>query len=318
MRMRCAVLDDYQNITATTDWSAIRDQVEVLSFQEHFAGMETLVQSVGDCEIIVAMRERTPFPASLFAQLPRLKLLVTTGMRNAAIDLNAAARHQVVVSGTTGSSYATSEQTWALILGLTKHLVQENQALRTHGPWQSTVSIDLQGKTLGLLGLGRIGSQVAIVGKAFGMRVMAWSQNLTQERTQVLGVEKAPSKEHLLRESDIVSIHLVLSQRTQGLIGAHELALMRPSAFLINTSRAAIVDQTALKAALARHTIAGAGLDVFDVEPLSADDEFRSLSNVLATPHLGYVSQDTYHAWFPQIVEDIAAFLAGHPIRVLS
>jgi phosphoglycerate dehydrogenase-like enzyme len=315
---RCAILDDYQNISATVDWSSIQSEVEIISFQDHFSDSNALVQAVQDCDIIVIMRERTPFPAALFDRLPRLQLLVTTGLRNAAVDLEAAARHDVVVSGTTGSSYATSEQTWALILGLAKNLLIESQAVRARGPWQTTVSVDLRGKTLGLLGLGRIGSQVAPVGIAFGMRVIAWSENLTLERAHAVGVQRVASKEQLLTESDFVSIHLVLSERTQGLIGARELRLMRPSSFLINTSRAAIVDQAALKEALQHHIIAGAGLDVFEVEPLPTDDEFRSLPNVLATPHMGYVSQDTYESWFPQIVENIATFLDNRPVRVLS
>ena len=319
VKVQCAVLDDYQGVALSmADWSAIGDQVDVKVFRHHFDHEGALVEAIRDCEMVVAMRERTPFRSSLFDKLPNLKLLITTGMRNAAIDLFAASQHGVVVCGTQGSSQATSELTWALILGLAKHLVQENQALRANGSWQSTVSVDLEGKQLGLLGLGRIGSQVAKVGQAFGMHVSAWSQNLTEDHAESLGVKRAASKEDLLKQSDFVSIHLVLSQRTRDLVGERELKLMKPSAYLINTSRAPIVNRQALLRALEERWIAGAGLDVFDVEPLPADDAFRSLPNVLATPHIGYVSETTYRTWYRDAIEDVQAFLAGSPVRQLS
>jgi phosphoglycerate dehydrogenase-like enzyme len=246
-----------------------------------------------------------------------LKLLITTGMRNASIDLAAAASHGVVVCGTSGSSEPTTELTWALILGLARNVVQEHNSLRTNGPWQSSIGMDLYGKRLGLIGLGKIGSRVARIGQAFGMDVIAWSQTLTKERTNEIGVGLASSKEELLKTSDFVSIHLVLSERTRGLIGTSELQLMRPSAYLINTSRASIVDQTALIEVLQNHSIAGAGIDVFDIEPLPKDDIFRTLPNTLTTPHLGYVSHANYQTFYQGAIEDIQAYLSGSPIRKL-
>ena len=317
MTLQCAVLDDYQQVALKmADWSSLVN-VEVKSFTEHFRTESELVDAIKDAEIVVIMRERTPFRASLFAKLPRLQLLVTTGMRNAAVDLAAAAAHGVTVCGTTSSSRPPAELTWALMLGLTRNLVQENNALRTGGPWQSSVGVDLYGKQLGLLGLGKIGSQVARVGLAFGMEVAAWSQNLTEARAEAVGVRLAASKEDLLERSHFVSLHLVLSERTEGIVGAAELARMRTSAFLINTSRARLVDQNALVEALKSGQIAGAGLDVFETEPLPTDDIFRTLPNVLATPHLGYVTGANYATYYREAVEDIRAFLAGAPMRTL-
>jgi phosphoglycerate dehydrogenase-like enzyme len=319
MKMQCAVLDDYQNAAlGLADWASLAEQVEVSAFHQHFEREDELVRAIGECQIVVIMRERTPFGASLLARLPNLKLLITSGMRNAAIDLAAAAASGVVVCGTRSSSEPPTELTWALILGLARNVVQESNALRSDGPWQSTVGADLHGKQLGLLGLGKIGSRMAKIGAAFGMNVVAWSQNLTREHAEANGARLAASKEELLETSDFVSIHLVLGQRTRGLIGAAELARMRPSTYLVNTSRAAIVDQAALVEALRAGRIAGAGLDVFETEPLPATDALRTLPNVLATPHLGYVSRNNYSAYFQEAVEDIRAFLAGAPIRTLS
>ena len=318
-KLRCAILDDYQHAAlAMADWSALAEQVDVQVFSNYFGEQTALVNAIHDCEIVVIMRERTPFKANLLAQLPNLKLLITSGMRNASIDVAAAHAQGVVVCGTASRSEPPAELTWALILGLARQIVPENVALRTNGPWQQSVGMDLAGQRLGLLGLGKIGSNVAKVAQAFGMDVLAWSQNLTAERTQALGVQLAESKEQLLAESDIVSIHLVLGERTRGLIGAAELQRMRRHAYLINTSRAAIVDQAALIQALEQGWIGGAGLDVFEIEPLPAQHPFRSLPNVLATPHLGYVSQRNYKAYFGEAIEDIQAFLAGAPIRQLS
>ena len=317
-KLRCAVLDDYQGVAlAGADWSAVGGEVEAVSFQQHFIVEDELVAAIGDCEIVVAMRERTPFTEQLFARLPRLRLLITSGMRNAAIDLEAAARHGVTVCGTDGSSQPTIELTWALILGLARRVVPENTALREGGPWQQTVGVDLHGSRLGLLGLGKIGSGVARVGKAFGMEVSAWSRNLTAERAGAEGVVLAASKEELLESSDFVSIHLVLGDRSRGLLGADDLRRMKPSAYLVNTSRAAIVDQAALAEALRSGWIAGAAVDVFETEPLPEDHEYRSLPNLLATPHLGYVTGRNYRTYFGQAVEDITAFLAGEPVRTL-
>jgi phosphoglycerate dehydrogenase-like enzyme len=319
MRLRCAVLDDYQDVALRMgDWDALADRVEVVSYQQHFTDEDALVDALRDCQIVVIMRERTPFPAGLFARLPQLRLLVTTGMRNASVDLAAAERAGVRVCGTGSASQPPAELTWALILGLARHLITENGALRANGPWQSTVGVSLAGKTLGLLGFGKIGVAVGRVGTAFGMDVLAWSANLTADRTEPEGVRLAGSKTDLLANSDVVSVHLVLSDRTRGFLGAADLALMRLDALLINTSRAGLIDQAALVDALRHNRIAGAGLDVFEREPLPADDPFRHLPNVLATPHLGYVADTNYAVYFRDAVEDIAAFLAGAPVRVIG
>ncbi|MBV6817491.1 D-2-hydroxyacid dehydrogenase family protein [Rahnella sp. PD12R] len=319
MPMQCLILDDYQNVALSlAGWQALAPQVECRALTEHISDEDQLVAQLQDAEIVVIMRERTPFSAALFARLPKLRLLITSGMRNASVDLAAARENGVTVCGTGSGSTAPVELTWALILGLARHLVTENNALRHNGPWQSTVGTGLSGKRLGLLGLGKIGQKVALIAQAFGMDVSAWSQNLTAERAAEHGVELAASKEALLKNSDVVSVHLVLSERTRGLLGATELALMKPEALLINTSRAAIVDQPALLHALQTGQIAGAGLDVFETEPLPPADPFRTLPNVLATPHLGYVSDGNYQAYFREAVEDIQAFLAGNPVRTLS
>jgi phosphoglycerate dehydrogenase-like enzyme len=319
MTLNCAVLDDYQGVALTlADWSALADKVEVRTLRDHITDRDELVAELAGCEIIVAMRERTPFDADLLRRLPRLRLLVTTGMRNASIDLAAAAAQGVTVCGTASSSTPPVELTWALLLGLARHVTAENRALREGGPWQSTVGQDLEGRTLGLLGLGKIGSRVARVATAFGMEVLAWSENLTAERAADAGARLASGKEDLLRRSDFVSVHLVLSDRTRGLLGEPELRAMRPHAFLVNTSRAPIVDRAALVRALREGWIAGAGLDVFETEPLPADDPLRSLANVLATPHLGYVTERNYRTFYTQAVEDITAFLAGTPLRLLT
>lgn len=319
MPLQCRILDDYQNVALSlAGWQALAPQVECRALTEHISDEDELVAQLQDAEIVVIMRERTPFSAALFARLPKLKLLITSGMRNASVDLAAAREHGVTVCGTGSGSTAPVELTWALILGLARHLVTENNALRQNGPWQSTVGTGLSGKRLGLLGLGKIGQKVALIAQAFGMEVSAWSQNLTAERAAEHRVELAASKEALLKTSDVVSVHLVLSGRTRRLLGAPELALMKPDALLINTSRAAIVDQSALLHALQTGQIAGAGLDVFETEPLPPADPFRTLPNVLATPHLGYVSDGNYQAYFREAVEDIQAFLAGNPVRTLS
>ncbi|MEU2711797.1 D-2-hydroxyacid dehydrogenase family protein [Streptomyces sp. NPDC007205] len=319
MRFRCAVLDDFQNVAVTSaDWSVLGDRVEVVSFTEHFTSEDELVAALADFDCVVTLRERVPFPAGLLNRLPRLRLLIASGMRNSVIDHAAARAGGVTVCGTESSGTPPVELTWALLLGLARGIVQESNTLREGGPWQSTVGADLHGRTLGLLGLGRIGSRVAQVGLAFGMEVVAWSQNLTKERADEAGVRLAPSKEELLASSDFVSVHLALSDRTRGLLGAAELALLKPTAYLINTSRAAIVDQDALLAALHEGRIAGAGVDVFDVEPLPAGHPMRSAPRLLATPHLGYVSRANYARYYGQAVEDIQAYLDGAPVRVLG
>jgi phosphoglycerate dehydrogenase-like enzyme len=319
MPLRCAILDDFQSAaTSVADWSPLAGQVEVVTFTEHFGSEQELAAAVSEFEIIVTLRERVPFPDSLLARLPKLKLLIASGMRNSVIDFAAAKERGVTVCGTASSSTPPVELTWALLLGLARSVVEESTALRTGGRWQSTVGADLHGRTLGLLGLGKIGSRVAAVGLAFGMDVQAWSQNLTKERTEEVGVRLASSKEELLKNSDFVSIHLALGERTRNLLGAPELALMKRDAYLINTSRAAIIDQDALLAVLHAGGIAGAGVDVFDLEPLPAQHPMRTAPRLLATPHLGYVSRGNYQSYYGQAVEDIQAFLAGAPVRRLN
>ncbi|MGW3584779.1 D-2-hydroxyacid dehydrogenase family protein [Streptomyces rubiginosohelvolus] len=319
MKLRCAVIEDFQSVaTSVVDWSPVTDDVDIVTFTEHLATVDEAATALDGFDIVVTLRERVPFPAELFARLPRLRLLVASGMRNSVIDFDAARRHGVEVCGTASSSTPPVELTWALLLGLARGIVPEADALRTGGPWQSTLGADLHGRTLGLLGLGKIGARVAQVGLAFGMDVVAWSQNLTKERTDEVGVGLAASKEDLLDSSDFVSVHLALGERTRGLIGAAELARMRPTAYLINTSRAAIVDTDALLAALDAGTIAGAATDVFDVEPLPADDRVRTAPRLLATPHLGYVSRANYETYYGQAVENIRAFLDGQPLRRLG
>ncbi|MGW2556215.1 D-2-hydroxyacid dehydrogenase family protein [Streptomyces sp. NPDC001635] len=319
MRFRCAVLDDFQQVATTVaDWSALADRVDVVSFAEHFADEDALAEALAEFDIVVTLRERVPFPGSLFARLPRLRLLVASGMRNTVIDHAAAQAHGVTVCGTASSSAPPVELTWALLLGLARGIVEESNALRDGGPWQSTVGADLHGRRLGLLGLGKIGGRVAQIGLAFGMEVVAWSRNLSEERASEVGVELAASMDELLTSSDFVSVHLALGDRSRGLIGARELALLKPTAYLINTSRAAIVDQDALLTALHRGRIAGAGVDVFDVEPLPADHPMRTAPRLLATPHLGYVSHTNYATYYGQAVEDIQAYLSGEPVRRLG
>lgn len=310
MKLNCAILDDYQHVAEQmADWSVIESQVNIDSYHEYFEDRNELIEAIQDYEILVIMRERTKFPEDVLRKLPNLKLLITTGMRNASIDLKAARKLGITVCGTRGKGAAPTELTWALILGLSRHLIQENESFRNNGAWQSTIGIGLQGKTLGLLGLGKIGQQMATIGQAMGMNILAWSENLTAERAEAAHVQLAASKEELLAESDFLSIHLVLSDRTRRIIGKSELALMKPSAYLINTSRAGIVDQTAMIEALQDRTIAGAGLDVFDTEPLPSDHILRKLHNVLATPHIGYVSDDNYKCFYKDAVDNIVGYL---------
>ncbi len=314
---RVAVLDDYQNVARDmADWNTLPSDVSVDFFQDHLSAEDDVARRLESYEIIVAMRERTPFTSALLSRLPNLRLLITTGMRNASIDMIAAADHGVTVCGTDGLPYPTAELSWALILALARRVPTEDAATRA-GHWQVTMGEGLQGKTLGVIGLGRLGSQVASIGDAFRMNLLAWSQNLTADRAAQFNA-RLVSKDELLSESDIVTIHLVLSDRTRGLLGQRELSLMKPSAYLVNTSRGPIVDEPALIAALESRAIAGAGLDVFDTEPLPLDHKLRSLPNTILTPHMGYVTAETYRIFYPHAVENIAAFLSGNPVRVLS
>jgi phosphoglycerate dehydrogenase-like enzyme len=314
---RVAVLDDYQDVALQmADWRVLPADVEVQVFRDHLAAESALVERLKGFEIIVAMRERTPFPRRVLEELPRLRLLITTGMRNASIEVDAATDCGVLVCGTEGLPYPTAELTWALILALVRQVPREDRATR-NGQWQVSIGVGLQGKTLGVIGLGRLGSQVAAIGKAFGMSILAWSQNLTAERAAQNGATLV-SKDALLSEADIVTIHLVLSNRTRGLIGAREFGLMKPTAYLINTSRGPIVDEQALIQTLQRRAIAGAGLDVFDEEPLPLEHPLRRLENTVLTPHLGYVTAETYRIFYGHAVENIQAFLRGQPVRTLN
>ncbi len=315
--LRVAVLDDYQDVARKmTDWSVLPADVEVEVFQDHLTDQAAVAERLKDFAIVMAMRERTPFPRALLERLPQLQLLCTTGMRNAAIDLQAASDCGVLVCGTGGILYPTAELTWGLILSLLRHIPHEDQATRT-GRWQVSMGLGLSGKTLGLMGLGRLGAQVAAVGNAFHMDVIAWSQNLTAERAVECNATLV-SKDELVARADILSVHLVLSARSRGLIGRHELNRMKPTAYLINTSRGPIVDEAALIAALQSGTIAGAGLDVFDEEPLPQDHPLRHAANTIITPHIGYVTEETYKIFFDETVENIQAFLKGAPVRVLN
>jgi phosphoglycerate dehydrogenase-like enzyme len=313
--MKIAILDDYQNVALDcADWDSLGAEIEVVT--SPISDTDELVRRLAGAEVVVAMRERTRFPAELLERLTDLRLLVSTGRRNAAIDLEAARRHGIVVCGTGYLPYPTAEHTWALILAAARNLATELPAM-AEGAWQTTVGIGLHGKTLGLLGLGRLGSMVARVGQAFGMETIAWSQNLTSERAAEHGVT-AVAKEELLRRSDVLSIHLVLGDRTRGLVGAAEFALMKAGAMLVNTSRGPIVDEAALTAALREGRIACAALDVYDTEPLPADHPLRTLPNVTLTPHLGYVTREVYEIFYRDAVEDIAAYRAGEPIRTMT
>jgi phosphoglycerate dehydrogenase-like enzyme len=315
--MRLAILDDYQKACLSmADWDGLRPSVEIQTFHDTLTSEDAVAARLRDFEIVVAMRERTAFRRTLLERLPKLQLLVTTGMLNASIDLKAAAERGIVVSGTSVLRHPTAELTWGLILALARSILREDAGMRKGG-WQSTIGIGLHGKVLGILGLGRLGSQVAAYGNAFQMQVIAWSQNLTAESANSLGVRRV-EKEELFRSADFLSIHTVLSKRTRGLVGPADLAAMKPTAYLINTSRGPIVDERALLAALEGHKIAGAALDVFDQEPLPADHPLRRMENVVLTPHLGYVTAENYRVFYGDAVEDIRAFLAGNPIRVIT
>ena len=314
---RIAILDDYQGIARSmADWESLPDGCQVEVFHDHVADPAVVADRLGDFEIVCIMRERTPFQRDLLSRLPKLRLLVTTGMRNASVDVEAAREQGVTVCGTDGSAHTTSELTWGLILALQRHIPAEDRAMKA-GAWQTTVGRGLAGSTLGLLGLGRLGSDVARVAQAFRMNVIAWSENLTAERAAGHGVTRV-EKDDLFRQSDTLSIHMLLSRRTRGLVGARELGLMKPSAVLVNTSRGPIVDEAALVDALQNRTIAGAGLDVYDTEPLPRDHPFRRLENAVLTPHLGYVTCDTFSVMYPQTLECVQAWLAGNPVRVIS
>jgi phosphoglycerate dehydrogenase-like enzyme len=313
---RVTILDDYQWVALeSADWGAVQERFEVEVISEHIADLDALVARLADSEVLVAMRERTPFPASTLARLPALRLLVTTGMANVSIDVAAAAERGITVSGTGFAGNAMPELTIGLIIALLRNFAAEDAAMRS-GRWQHTVGTGLAGRTLGIVGLGRIGVPVARLARAFEMEVIAWSPNLTAERASPHGV-RAVEKAELFSTADVVTVHMPLSERSRGLIGAAELALMSRTAYLVNTSRGPIVEEAALLAALRERRIAGAGLDVYDVEPLPREHPLRSLPNTLLLPHIGYVTRENYAAFYRDAVEDILSWDAGTPIRVL-
>ena len=315
--MDVAILDDYQAVAEQmADWSQLPPGINVQFFHDHIADEDRLVERLKNFQVVMGMRERTPFPRSVLDRLPELRLLVTAGMGNAVFDIPAATELGIVVSGTGGVGEGPTELTWGLILGLARRIPQEDRLTR-EGNWGTTVGIGLKDKNLGLLGLGHIGSLVGKVGTALGMNIIAWSQNLTPDRAAECGVTLV-DKDTLFKESDVLSVHVQLSDRTRGLVGERELSLMKPTSYLINISRGPIVDEPSLIQALTNGTIAGAGLDTFDLEPLPTNHPLLGLSNTVITPHLGYVTEDGYRVRYTQVVEDIRAFTSGESIRVLN
>jgi phosphoglycerate dehydrogenase-like enzyme len=314
---RLAILDDYQGVALPLGpWDQLPVGLKVEVFREHLGGPDAVVARLAPFDAILAMRERTPFPRAVVERLPNLRLLMTTGARNRSIDVAACHERDLTVCGTPSAGDATVDLTWGLILSLVRDIPNQQRSLR-EGRWQTGIGVGLEGKTLGCVGLGNLGSRVAKVGAALGMRVIGWSQNLTDEKAAAAGARRV-DKATLMRKSDIITVHVVLSDRSRGLIGAPDLALMKPTAFLVNTSRGPIVDQDALIAALREKRIAGAGLDVFDVEPLPKDHPILSTPNTVLTPHLGYVTEDNYRTYYRSAVENILAYLEGKPIRVIA
>ncbi len=320
MPLRCAILDDYQHAALSmADWSGIEAKIAIDRFDDHIADTHALIARLADYDIIIAMRERTAFDAERLGRLPKLKLLITTGMANASIDMAAAARLGITVAGTRGFVGSAAELTWALLMSLVRHIPSEVANFRAaQDPWQLSVGRDLRGLTLGVVGLGKLGQQVATYGSAFGMNVIGWSRSNTLQKSAELGIGYAASLDELLPAADIVTLHLTLNSETSGIIGKRELGLMKMGAILLNTSRGPLVDEQAMIAALESSHLGGAGLDVFDEEPLPADHAFRRLANVVATPHLGYVTEETYRIFYRDSVEDIAAWIDGKPVRILN
>ena len=315
---RVAILDDYQNVALKfADWSSLNDRIGITVFDKPFASQDDAIRALQDFEIVCAMRERTPFPREVLNALPKLKLLLTSGMRNASFDLEAAKERGITVCGTGGVGNATASLAIGLMLELTRKIGFENARMHAGQLWQTTMGQDVEGMTLGVVGLGKLGQKVAAIAKALGMNVIAWSQNLTPEACAAAGVTYA-AKDELFANADIVTIHVILSKRTRGLIGAGDLARMKPTGYLVNTARGPIVDEAALLDALQRKQIAGAGLDTFSQEPLPLDHPLRKLDNVVLTPHLGYVTENNYRKYYGDMVEDIAAWLNGAPVRVMG
>ena len=314
--MKIAVTDDYQKLARSmADWSGIEADHDVTFFHEPIGDRDAVVAALKDFDVLCINRERTLFDRATLDGLPNLKFVVTTGMRNAALDVDALKERGIQASGTSGSIYSTPELAWGLILSLARSIPLENQRMRD-GSWITTLGVDLASRTIGIIGLGRLGKVMATIAQAFRMEVIAWSQNLTEAQAAEAGA-KLVSKDELFKQSDFITIHYKLSERSTGLVGASELALMKPTAFLVNTSRGPIVDTDALIAALNDGRIAGAGLDVYDSEPLAKDHPLRSCPRTVLTPHLGYVTDLTYEAFYRETVEDLAAWLSGSPIRLL-
>ncbi|MBV9260774.1 MAG: D-2-hydroxyacid dehydrogenase family protein [Pseudolabrys sp.] len=318
MPTKVAILDDYQNVALSyADWSPVKKDVEITVFNKPFGSAEEAIKTLQGFPIVVGMRERTPFPKKTIDALPDLKLLITTGAKNNSFDVGAANARGVTVCGTGATGNPTAGIAFGLMLELTRRIGFENARMKAGESWQVTIGRDLEGLTLGIVGLGKLGTRIATIAKAFGMKVIAWSQNLTTEKAVAAGADYA-TKEDLFRNADIVTIHLQLSDRSRGTVTADDIGRMKKTAYLINTARAPIVDQAALLKALQNKKIAGAGLDVFEVEPLPPDHPYRRLDNVVLTPHLGYVSEQNYRTYFRDIVEDIRAFLDGKPVRMIS
>lgn len=318
MALRCAILDDYQNVALRmADWSALKGKADITVFSEHLGEASNVINALKDFEIVCAMRERTPFRRETVEALPNLKLLLTSGMRNASFDMEALKERGVTVCGTGGFGNPTAGLAIGLMLELTRRIGFENARLKAGEKWQITLGQDVEGRTMGIVGLGKLGSRVAQIAKALGMKVNAWSQNLTREKCEEAGVGYLP-KEELMATSDVVSIHVILSKRTRGLITREDLARMKPSSYLINTARGPIVDEDALLDMLRERKIAGAGLDTYSVEPLPVDHPFRKLDNVVITPHLGYVTEEGYRKYYSDMVEDILGWIDGKPVRVIA
>jgi phosphoglycerate dehydrogenase-like enzyme len=318
MSLQGAILDDYQSVAMkTADWSPIAKDVSLKVFTESLGGRDQVIAALKNCAVVCLMRERTLFGADVINALPALKLIVTSGMRNAAIDVAAASGRGIPVCGTESLGSPTAELTFGLMLELARKIGYENARLKAGARWQSTLGIDLNGKTLGIIGLGKLGVRVARIGNALGMKVIAWSQNLTAEKAKEGGATLV-SKDELLRNADFITVHVQLSARTKGLIGAAELALMKPTAFFINTSRGPVADEKAIEAALKTKKIAGAAIDVYNDEPIPLDHPFRYLDNIVTTPHLGYVTAENYKRFYGQMVEDIRAWLDKKPVRVIK